>query len=295
MATRRTTTTSRTTSSTGTRSSRGRKSTTASTARALAPAIMTAALIGGTALTTLKAPTPTPPTAAPGAAVVQKGTFTPVCTLPFNGVRNPAADDHCGIEGDGTDIADQLEATAKNNFCAPMAHPQGVTYEELLNLQQQSANIPKKLDDRKETANLGEGNYITYVALIMDAHYSDTTGGEKVNCNLKGNPPNDIHIVLMSKAGETDECTSTTAEMSPHYRPAGWTPDRLNGLKKPVRIRGQLFYDNSHVVCGKTKPNPKRASLWEIHPVYKIDVCKSTDLDQCRKAIDDDSQWEPIT
>src|SRR6516225_8286056 len=121
MATRRTTTTSRTTSSTGTQSSRGRKPTTASTARALAPAIMTAALIGGTALTTLKAPMPTPPTAAPRVAVVQKGTFTPVCTLPFNGVRNPAADDHCGIEGDGTDIADQLEATAKNNFCAPTA------------------------------------------------------------------------------------------------------------------------------------------------------------------------------
>jgi len=245
---------------------------------------------------------PTAQTATSQTTLPQKGSFTPACTLPFNGVRNPASDDHCGIQGDGTDTADQLEATAKNNFCAPTAHPQDMTYQELLDLQTKAQSddnpsgkpIGRTVDDRKDIENMGEGNYVSYVALIMDAHYSDTTGGEKVNCNMNGNPPNDIHIVLVSKAGETNECTSTTAEMSPHYRPAGWTPAVLNGLKKPVRIRGQLFYDNSHAVCGKTKPNPKRASLWEIHPVYSIDVCKSADLDQCSKAIDDDSQWEAI-
>jgi hypothetical protein len=289
-------TTRTTTRTTSTPSSGKRKSSSASTARALAPALISASLVAGTAITALKVPTPAPPTGAP-TAIVQAGKFSPACTMPFNSSPNPAADDHCGIAGDGTDTADQQEAIAKNNFCSPTAHPQDVTYDELLDLQKQAAEvpIPKKLDDRKEIQNLGEGNYVSYVALIMDAHYSDTTGGEKVNCNMSGNPPNDIHIVLVSQAGEKDECTSTTAEMSPHYRPTGWTPQRLNGLQKPVRIRGQLFYDNSHAVCGKSKPNPKRASLWEIHPVYSIDVCNLSDLDQCRKNIDNDAQWTPIT
>lgn len=266
------------------------------TARAIAPAIMTTALIAGSVVPVVMAPSPTGPSRTAGTTIVQQGSFTPPCTLPFNGARNPASDDHCGIEGDGTDTADQQEATAKNNFCTTPKNPDDLTYDKLKELQGQSAGIPKSLDDRKPVENLGEGNYVSYVAVIMNAHYSDTTGGEKVNCNMKGNAPNDIHIVLMSDPNDKDECNSTTAEMSPHYRPAGWTPDRLNGLQKPVRIRGQLFYDNSHTPCTpNSRPNPKRISLWEIHPVYSIDACKSTDLDQCRKVIDDDSQWEPIT
>lgn len=283
------------------RRTRSQKAT--SVVRTIGPAVpLAVAMLGGSVINSVKTTAPGPTAPPPSGAIVQPGTFSPVCTLPFNGVRNPASDDHCGITGDGTDAADQQEATAKNNFCAPTAHSQDIAYQELLDLQTKAQSndnpsgkpIGRTVDDRKDIENMGEGNYVSYVALIMDAHYSDTTGGEKVNCNMSGNPPNDIHIVLASKAGETDECTSTTAEMSPHYRPAGWTPDKLNSLKKPVRIRGQLFYDNSHAVCGKTKPNPKRASLWEIHPVYKIDVCKSADLDQCRQAIDDDTQWEAI-
>lgn len=222
------------------------------------------------------------------------GTFTPVCTLPFNGVRNPASDDHCGIQGGSSDPAKQAESTAKNNFCASTASPQTVTYQDLINLQAQSTNVPKNLPDRKEVENMGEGNYVSYVAVIKEAHYSDVTSGEAVNCNLTGNAPNDIHIVLMSDPNDTDECHSTTAEMSPHYRPVNWTPEKLNALGKPVRIRGQLFYDNSHVPCsGNSRPNPKRASLWEIHPVYSLDVCQLSDLNACRNSTNS-GDWVPL-
>lgn len=227
-------------------------------------------------------------------AIVQKGSFTPVCTLPFKGVRNPASDDHCGISGGSSDEAKMAESEAKNNFCAPTANPDTVTYQQLIDLQTQSANIPKNLADRQEVKNMGEGNYVSYVAVIKEAHYSDTTGGENVNCNLSGNAPNDIHIVLMSDTNDTDECHSTTAEMSPHYRPANWTPAKLKSLGKPVRIRGQLFYDNSHTPCsGKSRPNPKRASLWEIHPVYSLDVCQLSDLDACRNSTNE-ADWKPL-
>jgi hypothetical protein len=266
-----------------------------SVVRTVGPMIpLAVALVGGGALSSLKPTAPVAPPPPPG--IQQPGTFTPVCTLPFNGVRNPASDDHCGIRGGSSDPAAQAESTAKNNFCAPTHDPDVLTYQQLLDLQTQSAsaNVPKKLEDRKDVENLGEGNYVSYVALIKNAHYSDTTGGEAVNCNMSGNPPNDIHIVLMSSATDTDECHSTTAEMSPHYRPTNWTPDKLNALGKPVRLKGQLFYDNSHTPCtANSRPNPKRASLWEIHPVYSIEVCKSADLDVCRNSTDP-GEWTAL-
>jgi hypothetical protein len=246
-------------------------------------------------LASTQLPSQKPKAAPPAAQAVQKaGTFTPVCTLPFNGVRNPASDDHCGIQGGSDDPAKQAESIAKNNFCAPTHDPDILTYQKLLDLQAQSANVPKELTDRKEVQNLGEGNYVSYVAVIRNAHYSDTTGGEAVNCNMSGNAPNDIHIVLMSDPNDNDECDSTTAEMSPHYRPANWTPAKLNALGKPVRIKGQLFYDNSHSICtAHSRPNPKRASLWEIHPVYSVEVCKSNNLDECRNS-KDPAEWTPL-
>jgi hypothetical protein len=265
-----------------------RPSVTTSAIRTIGPAIpLAVALLGGAAINSVKPTAPGAPPPPPAGAIAQPGTFSPVCDLPFKGVRNPASDDHCGIQGGSSDPAKQGESTAKNNFCAPTHDPDVLSYKQLIDLQTQSAGIPKEIEDRKPIENLGEGNYVSYVAVIKNTHYSDTTGGEAVNCNMSGNPPNDIHIVLMSDPNDTDECHSTTAEMSPHYRPPGWTPEKLNALKKPVRIKGQLFYDNSHTICtANSRPNPKRASLWEIHPVYSIEVCKSDNLDQCRNSTD---------
>jgi hypothetical protein len=75
-----------------------------------------------------------------------------------------------------------------------------------------------------------------------------------------------------------------TAEISPHFRPASWdrfdvnpkTTQAAHGLplkRVKVRISGQLFFDASHKPCinGEGRA-PRRRSIWEIHPVYAIDV-----------------------
>lgn len=133
-----------------------------------------------------------------------------------------------------------------------------------------------------------------YVAYIQDAHYSDVKSGEAVNCNIYGNDTNDIHIVLVQHPAD-DPCLSTTAEMIPHYRPRAWTDKTLMAVKEhPVRVRGSLFYDDSHSPCsGHSRPNPKRASLWEIHPVCSLEVCQLLDLDQCRNDTNP-SHWIPL-
>jgi len=70
-----------------------------------------------------------------------------------------------------------------------------------------------------------------------------------------------------------------------------------------VKITGQLFFDGSHAACtsaGQPGFNPvrnaldfKRLALWEIHPIYAIDVCKNTDRSQCDAA--DASAWFSFT
>lgn len=62
----------------------------------------------------------------------------------------------------------------------------------------------------------------------------------------------------------------------------------------PVRVTGHLFFDASHKPCeSDTDPtNPKRISLWEIHPVYAIDVCVNGTLASCPAA--NDSKWIPL-
>lgn len=58
--------------------------------------------------------------------------------------------------------------------------------------------------------------------------------------------------------GSIDPHCSVTSKLSPSWRTIG-----------------PLFYDGSHVPCHDDKrPNPQRASVWEIHPVYSVDVCK---------------------
>lgn len=127
--------------------------------------------------------------------------------------------------------------------------------------------------------------------------------GEAVDCDNPELDWNDIHIALSPNTNAaTDECWTVTAEISPHYRPAVWSrfhdgqnPDieaLIPGLLKqrvvenktsdarPLKLRltGPLFYDASHRPCvfkdGKIveRHGPERRSIWEIHPLYRIEV-----------------------
>jgi hypothetical protein len=63
-----------------------------------------------------------------------------------------------------------------------------------------------------------------------------------------------------------------------------------------VRLAGQLFFDASHFPCNGDEPHPgeslKRASLWEIHPVYSIDVCSTRTRVDC--PVGDEAAWVPL-
>lgn len=159
---------------------------------------------------------------------------------------------------------------------------------------------------------VGEGTLVRLEAFVFGAHYSNTKlntypggkhgEGEANNCDNDELDWNDIHIALIgSTTTGLDECNTVTAEISPHYRPESWAAfhDGLNsdveavlpGLLRHkvvqraktgdeplhVRITGPLFYDASHSPCkmvnGTLRRNsPARRSIWEIHPIYRVEV-----------------------
>jgi hypothetical protein len=153
--------------------------------------------------------------------------------------------------------------------------------------------------------HLGEGTLVRLEGFVFKAQHSNTfvfSGtGESVNCNTKTLAGNDIHIALArTKAGTTNqseasECKTVTAEITPHHRSAIYNrfdsnpvdflngqqqqagQDKLNGHPLPlkgarVRVTGQLFFDASHSPCTNGHGGPPRRSIWEVHPVYAIEV-----------------------
>ena len=237
------------------------------------------------------------------------------CTLPFDSIATrPDPFARCGNDGSKKSgvppsAAIQRQAEAKNNFCADASNPITVDFKILTEMQAQSPPKSSLAHNRNSLhaffplngAKIGEGDVVRLVAFILNAHISDCESGEDVNCETAGVPANDFHIPLMDPTQPNPrsrpECTSVTAEMIPHFRPAAWsTIDLRTPVKNPVRVTGQLFYDNSHEPCVMAGGNlvgesPQRISLWEIHPVYALDVCSSTNPPQCDPA--DNGAWTP--
>jgi hypothetical protein len=166
------------------------------------------------------------------------------------------------------------------------------------------------------TEGPGEGAVVSFVGYIAETRAGSA---ESVNCHCNGVIYNDIHIALAphalhlqkaAKDASTAEkklvttqnnealCTdSFTAEIIPHLRPTAFTRPALNKLvdAKVVKITGQLFFDAAHHPCNGSVPgsqDPARFTSWEIHPVYSVQVCKKSSLDQC--PADDPSVWKEL-
>lgn len=234
-------------------------------------------------------------------AQTRRATFKPVCATPSYPAPAPkmrlGIDSQCGLSGAGSG-PEGVQDSVKNNFCAK-GTPQKITIDYLKELQAKVEKNPainfgnENKGDRKKgpTTNraplkrLGEGKLVTLQAYVLIARQE---GAESVNCgkNVPNDPLfHDIHISLVSSTDIDNECSGVVAEMSPHHRPDSWTHvnvEKVARQKLPVRVTGQLYFDSSHFPCSNGESagagNPKRMSLWEIHPIYKFEVC-SADCD----------------
>jgi hypothetical protein len=259
---------------------------------------------------------------------------TRLADLPFARIAEPhEIDRRCPATGkEDNNIYHYAQNAAKNNFLA-RGNPVPLSFNDFTRLQQASQKEiaegrivlqGKYPEDRTRLRSLirvrgravGEGTVVSLQAYVFNAAYANTkysklsdgrpARGEAVDCDNPELDWNDIHIALSSNANpKTDECSTVTAEISPHYRPAVWSrfhdgqnPDieaLIPGLLKqqvvenqtsgaqPLRLRltGPLFYDASHRPCvfsgGRVAERhaPERRSIWEIHPIYRIEVYDS--------------------
>jgi hypothetical protein len=244
--------------------------------------------------------------------------FNVGCSVPFSGGQSHEIDQHCPNEGCATRESDKAQNRIKNNLCAT-GTPVQISVTSIDKLQAavdqmvQQGKIsygdtgPPQPADRAKlqglstvdvngpAVTLGEGNLVTLDAFVLDAKHDDTYvlgqqkafAGEGVNCNDSLFDWNDIHVAL-GQTASAQECSSVTAEIIPHFRPAVWDRFDSNACTSPhvtnplpvkglrVRITGQLFFDGSHKPAPCNAPSgghdPERRAVWEIHPVYAIEV-----------------------
>lgn len=218
--------------------------------------------------------------------------------LPFAAieVKHPI-DSACGLQGSpGASANSHTQNLVKNDFCAT-GTPQPFTPQMLIDLQTNNhiaSGNGLEPADRSRLKTLGEGKLVRMKAFLIEAHHADLGSGESVNCNGAVEEQNDIHIAF-GPAVSSKECASVSAEISPHFRPASWdqighfeqwaattkkytvSPGMASRLQAhPYRVTGHLMFDASHAPCPcNTNCSPVRASVWEIHPVYNIEVCKA--------------------
>lgn len=258
--------------------------------------------------------------------------FEPGCTLPFDALKaEHPIDGKCPAGGKsslGPNVSQPhvLQNLAKNNFCVT-GDATDISYNAFVALQtavNKMSNLTwgsgeKMPADRSPLRNIrikdggrgltvGEGSKVSFVGYVMAYEFADAEKGEDVNCDTAGDENNDIHLtlrtvpglILKRPAGATDpRCNSVSAEVSPHFRPDAWaklaSPASNALFKNPLRITGALTFDAEHKPCTNGKPatgSPVRISVWEIHPVYSVDVCKYATLARCQAS--DDSDWTPF-
>jgi hypothetical protein len=150
---------------------------------------------------------------------------------------------------------------------------------------------------------LGEGQLVKLAGHIIRATAST---GESVNCNLTDEASNDFHINIVDWAWNDTfpdpegEFYGAVVELIPQGRTVPLRNVRKVGQRRSeVLAVGPLFYDSAHYLrdapdptdcfafrrgyasASKMNSQPRRTSLWEIHPVAAIYTCSAPPWADC--------------
>jgi hypothetical protein len=190
----------------------------------------------------------------------------------------------------------------KNQLVSPNLEPlRALTRDDYGKLEQ---SLPKELTKsnheqfKDELSALGDGHVVSLIGYL---YYAKKGGKESSNCQLTEPADIDYHIGIgfdPALAGKlaaktkltTDEHSqvnqsSVIVEMTPHWRaqfkPA-WSLEALAPVVgRQVRVVGQLMVDNDHFDPHDDCSFPRagstcwRASVWELHPVTRFQICDS--------------------
>jgi uncharacterized protein YraI len=179
----------------------------------------------------------------------------------------------CGADGDGAN-RDKGTNRRKNRTDIPTAY-HAVTWRAIHDLPVPPAPMPKSRD-KFSAAQLAviapyEGAAIETVGYVV-AIKPQASNSESCNCGWHGERATDWHIALVEHVGDGEK-TSIVVEPTPRIkgRHAKWTKAMLSpwlNSDRPVRISGWLLFDPQHT----NHLDKYRSTLWEIHPITKIEV-----------------------
>jgi hypothetical protein len=195
-------------------------------------------------------------------------------------------------------LADRLRLDAQNNLCAPASAPVPIALKEFGLLpsppRSQLATTRKSLAQvavLPGRANAGEGTVVRTVGIISNAHLvgcrepeAGEPAGEAVTCHFMGGPKvSEIQLNLspVSAPRDAPDCDTVVAKLVTHFRPIWWDDLDIKTPEAPVRITGQLFYDDAVDSCQRPGARAARLTSWEVHPVYAIDVCVASAATEC--------------
>jgi hypothetical protein len=192
-----------------------------------------------------------------------------------------------------TDAVGQPLVVNGENVCGPLGTAGNDDKKKALNRNKNRTDIPAgsayvpvewaSLRDLPVTHSEDLPGAPVVMENIFLVHKVKPEGAESPNCGLTDPDEVDWHIYTSDTAGVDDISKAVIIETTARTRPLHkWQQSDLAKLVNknvPVRISGWLLYDYEHVPVIGTQ----RASVWEIHPITKIEVKKNgqwVDLDQ---------------
>lgn len=158
----------------------------------------------------------------------------------------------CPVDGCPASKGDKKLNTKKNRVDSPAAAEiEDWSVSQVIGLNDETPEKWKKNSQRTPLEEIGEGTAVRVKGWLIDAYVTKTP--EDTNCFLGAKDDNDIHMNLGSKKTATSH-DAMVVEMTPRFRKAGWTVDKLAGLVDDedhgpyyVRVTGWLMLDSMHV------------------------------------------------
>jgi|ERR1041385_685245 hypothetical protein len=170
------------------------------------------------------------------------------------------------------------------NQTTEASNPEEWTVQDVIDLEEEIPVDWRPGMNRQPLTDMGEGTAVTITGYLIHAKASSP---EACNCGLPGEENNDFHLNLTAAKNDTRD-DGIVAEITPRFRPSGWTLAKLERLadkKTLVRMTGWLMLDSQHL-SGNGGP---RATVWEVHPVTACDVCTSS-VKKCKAG----TGWKPL-
>jgi Bacterial SH3 domain len=182
-------------------------------------------------------------------------------------------DGECGPTGDGGDAFTNLR---KNRTDVPQSYHE-VTWKSLQSLPYPVAgrSLDQWTSQQKDQIKPYEGVPVSVTGYIIKIKVEDKGSGESTNCHFVNPDEVDWHVPFVEHPGDGED-TAVVVETTPRVRKSHpkWTPTNLStwvGSQAPVRISGWTLLDPEH----RAHLGKYRSTLWEIHPVTKIEVFRN--------------------